>query len=73
MEFPLEPRLDTERKRQLNILKVGTKSDPNKVAGALAGTVREQGKAEMWKRSSRMPSRARRSTLGVGDGLAGLP
>ena len=47
MEFPLEPRLDTERKRQLNILKVGTKSDPNKVAGALAGTVREQGKAEM--------------------------
>jgi stage V sporulation protein S len=43
----LEPRLDTERKRQLNILKVGTRSDPNKVAGALAGTVREQGKAEM--------------------------
>ena len=31
----------------MNILKVGTRSDPNKVAGALAGTVREQGKAEM--------------------------
>ena len=31
----------------MNVLKVGTRSDPNKVAGALAGTVREQGKAEM--------------------------
>ncbi len=29
------------------ILKVGSQSDPNKVAGALAGTVREQGKAEL--------------------------
>ena len=28
-------------------LKVGSQSDPNKVAGALAGTIREQGKAEM--------------------------
>jgi len=31
----------------LAILKVGSQSDPNKVAGALAGTVREQGKAEL--------------------------
>ena len=46
-ELLLEPRLDTERKSELSILKVGTRSDPNKVAGALAGTVREQGKAEM--------------------------
>lgn len=26
-------------------LKVGTQSDPNKVAGSIAGTIREQGKA----------------------------
>jgi len=31
----------------LNILKVGSQSDPNKVAGALAGAIREQGRAEM--------------------------
>jgi len=31
----------------LNCLKVGSQSDPNKVAGALAGTIREAGKAEM--------------------------
>jgi stage V sporulation protein S len=29
------------------ILKVRSQSDPNKVAGALAGTIREQGKAEL--------------------------
>jgi stage V sporulation protein S len=29
------------------VLKVSAKSIPNKVAGALAGTIREQGKAEM--------------------------
>lgn len=28
-------------------LKVGSESNPNKVAGALAGTIREEGKAEM--------------------------
>ncbi len=28
-------------------LKVSTKSNPSKVAGALAGTIREQGKAEL--------------------------
>ena len=31
----------------MSTLKVGSQSDPNKVAGALAGTIREQGKAEM--------------------------
>jgi stage V sporulation protein S len=31
----------------VSTLKVGSQSDPNKVAGALAGTIREQGKAEM--------------------------
>jgi len=31
----------------LNVLKVGARSDPNKVAGALAGTIREQGRAEV--------------------------
>ena len=31
----------------LNILKVKSDSDPNKVAGALAGTIREQRRAEM--------------------------
>jgi stage V sporulation protein S len=31
----------------LSTLKVGSQSDPNKVAGALAGTIREAGKAEM--------------------------
>lgn len=31
----------------MNILKVKSSSDPNKVAGALAGTIREIGKAEM--------------------------
>ena len=30
-----------------NVLRIGARSDPNKVAGALAGTIREQGKAEM--------------------------
>ncbi len=29
------------------LLKVSSKSNPNKVAGALAGTIREQGKAEL--------------------------
>jgi len=29
------------------LLKVSAKSSPNKVAGALAGTIREQGKAEL--------------------------
>lgn len=33
--------------QQMNILKVGSQSDANKVAGALAGTIREEGKAEM--------------------------
>ena len=31
----------------MGILKIGAHSDPNKVAGALAGTIRECGKAEM--------------------------
>lgn len=34
-------------KTQKGILKVSGKSNPNKVAGALAGTIREQGKAEI--------------------------
>jgi stage V sporulation protein S len=29
------------------VLKVRSQSDPNKVAGALAGTIREKGKAEL--------------------------
>jgi stage V sporulation protein S len=33
--------------KTVNVLRIGAKSDPNKVAGALAGTIREQGKAEM--------------------------
>jgi len=31
----------------MTILKVSSKSNPNSVAGALAGTIREQGKAEL--------------------------
>ena len=31
----------------MSVLRVSSKSDPNAVAGALAGTIREQGKAEM--------------------------
>jgi len=31
----------------MEILKVSTKSNPNSVAGALAGVIREKGKAEM--------------------------
>ncbi len=31
----------------MTTLKVSTKSDPNKVAGALAGVLREEGKAEL--------------------------
>ena len=31
----------------MNILKVSSKSNPNAVAGALAGVLREKGKAEM--------------------------
>ena len=31
----------------MDVLRVGSKSDPNKVAGALAGTIREHGKAEL--------------------------
>ena len=29
------------------VLKVSAQSNPNKVAGALAGTIREQGRAEL--------------------------
>jgi stage V sporulation protein S len=32
---------------RLNVLKVGTRSDPNKVAGALAGSIRESHRAEI--------------------------
>ncbi len=31
----------------MQVLKVSSKSNPNSVAGALAGTIRENGKAEM--------------------------
>lgn len=31
----------------MTVLRVSSRSDPNKVAGALAGTVREQGRAEI--------------------------
>ena len=31
----------------MEVLKVSAKSSPNKVAGALAGVIREEGKAEM--------------------------
>lgn len=31
----------------MEVLKVSSKSDPNKVAGAIAGVVREHGKAEI--------------------------
>ena len=31
----------------MSMLKVGSNSDPNKVAGALAGTIREQHRAEI--------------------------
>jgi len=31
----------------MTTLKVSAKSNPNKVAGALAGTIREEGKAEL--------------------------
>ncbi len=32
---------------QQDVLRVAAKSDPNKVAGAIAGTIREHGKAEI--------------------------
>ncbi len=31
----------------MTVLRVGSKSDPNKVAGALAGTIREEKRCEM--------------------------
>lgn len=31
----------------MELLKVSTKSNPNKLAGAIAGTIREHGKAEL--------------------------
>ncbi len=31
----------------MNVLKVGSRSDPNKVAGALAGSIRESHRAEI--------------------------
>ncbi len=31
----------------VTLLKVGSKSDPNKVAGAVAGTIREENRCEM--------------------------
>jgi stage V sporulation protein S len=37
----------TKGGRLVNVLRIGAHSDPNKVAGALAGTIREQGRAEM--------------------------
>lgn len=36
-----------ETKKQIDVLKVSAKSNPNSVAGALAGVLREQGTAEM--------------------------
>lgn len=45
---PASPTLNAMKgEAPLATLKVGSQSDPNKVAGALAGTIREQGKAEM--------------------------
>ncbi len=31
----------------MTVLRIGSKSDPNKVAGALAGTIREENRCEM--------------------------
>lgn len=38
---------DAVKQAEVVLIKVGSQSNPNKVAGALAGTVREQGKTEM--------------------------
>jgi len=49
-EAPAAPGLSCDRNKggkAVNVLRIGAHSDPNKVAGALAGTIREQGRAEM--------------------------
>ena len=39
---------ETSQKNDVNdVLKVSSKSDPNSVAGAIAGTIREHGEAEL--------------------------
>ena len=37
----------TQGALRVSLLRVGSKSDPNKVAGALAGTLREENKCEL--------------------------
>ena len=42
-----EKNNENSKNKDTEILKVATDSDPNSVAGALAGAIREKGKAEM--------------------------
>ena len=35
------------RRIKMDVLKISTKSNPNSVAGAIAGLIKERGKAEM--------------------------
>jgi len=37
----------TEEKKEFDVLKVASKSNPNSVAGAIAGVIREEGYAEV--------------------------
>ena len=41
----------------MSVLKVKSTSDPNKVAGALAGTIREIGKERTWRSERKTSNR----------------
>lgn len=46
-EKNVEQNSETQNSSKNEVLKVSSKSDPNSVAGAIAGTIREHGEAEL--------------------------
>ena len=46
-EKNVEQNSETKNSSKNEVLKVSSKSDPNSVAGAIAGTIREHGEAEL--------------------------
>lgn len=46
-ENNVEEKNEVKNSQKNDVLKVSSKSDPNSVAGAIAGTIREHGEAEL--------------------------
>jgi len=46
-ENNVEEKNEKQNSQKNDVLKVSSKSDPNSVAGAIAGTIREHGEAEL--------------------------